>query len=502
MNRHKIPYISGMCFALMLTLSAVSRAEVTVDMDSGPEEIPSYTENGVDYISLSGLADLMDNQLDWEVVGQQARLVNDSGRIDFLIGSPYVKVNGSGYNLTYPVTLRQGQLYVPAATFLTYYDKVAAERVSWDSRSRHVRLQSDNFNVNDITLAAKANGMLIEIYLTKPMAYDVFVTTGNWVNVSIRDGLLNAAKIESRMDRRYLYDLKAHQEQGVGQVSLQVRHDVKTVHHKLVENPPRIQISIPDVNFSMDSISITAPPKSKFDGKIDVIAIDPGHGGDDYGAIGAGNAREKDVTLAIAKKLADIIKDDGKYRVVMTRTSDKTLTLQERADVANKGGADLFISIHANANRSKNARGWNIFFLAPAKNDSARATEQLENGYFVKQLTGRDPDEKDTKGPEAENPIVGILNEMLMTEFQTESHDLAMMIDREFRRTLDIPARGVDQAGFFVLNKVFTPSVLVETAFITNKTESKLLRNSDFQSKVAQDLYEAIKRFAAKYDTR
>ena len=79
---------------------------------------------------------------------------------------------------------------------------------------------------------------------------------------------------------------------------------------------------------------------------------------------------------------------------------------------------------------------------------------------------------------------------------------LAMMIDREFRRSLDIPARGVDQAGFFVLNKVFTPSVLVETAFITNKVEAKLLKDAGFQNSVAKGLYEAIKRFAAKYDSR
>ena len=101
--------------------------------------------------------------------------------------------------------------------------------------------------------------------------------------------------------------------------------------------------------------------------------------------------------------------------------------------------------------------------------------EQLENSYFIRQITG--PESGETAKRKAKKstagsppyPIVSILNEMLMTEFQTESHDLAVMIDREFRRSLDIPARGVDQAGFFVLNKVFTPSVLVETAFITNE---------------------------------
>lgn len=87
-----------------------------------------------------------------------------------------------------------------------------------------------------------------------------------------------------------------------------------------------------------------------------------------------------------------------------------------------------------------------------------------------------------------------------MTEFQVESHDFAMMVERELRRRLKNPSRGVDQAGFFVLNKVFTPSVLIEAAFISNKTEEKLLRDSNFHKDVAEGIYQAIKRFKAKYE--
>ena len=98
------------------------------------------------------------------------------------------------------------------------------------------------------------------------------------------------------------------------------------------------------------------------------------------------------------------------------------------------------------------------------------------------------------------NPVLTILNEMIMTEFQSESHDFALMVDREFRRSLKIPARGVDQAGFFVLNMIFTPSVLVETGFISNKKEEKLLRGRRYQKAVAKAIYKAIKRFKVKYE--
>ncbi len=186
----------------------------------------------------------------------------------------------------------------------------------------------------------------------------------------------------------------------------------------------------------------------------------------------------------------------------MTRNSDKMLTLQERADIANNAGADLFLSIHANASPQKNARGWNVFFLAPARNDSARAVEQLENSYFLRDAAVSKNEDDDTGGPSPENPIVNILNEMIMTEFQAESNDLALMIDRELRKEVETPARGVDQAGFFVLNKVFTPSVLIESAFISNAGEERLLKQSSFQKQIAGAVYAAVKRFKAKYESK
>ncbi|MCH7947512.1 MAG: N-acetylmuramoyl-L-alanine amidase, partial [candidate division Zixibacteria bacterium] len=111
----------------------------------------------------------------------------------------------------------------------------------------------------------------------------------------------------------------------------------------------------------------------------------PGHGGQDYGAIGKKGTREKDICLAIDKELAKIIRKDKQFKVVMTRDRDKTITLQERARIANESAADLFISIHANASLKDHVRGWNVFFLAPAKNDSARAVAQFENSVFLRE---------------------------------------------------------------------------------------------------------------------
>lgn len=497
-------------FSCLLLLSMGSSADAAkVSLVTGGETIAiaSFDRDKITYVSLTELAAVVGGSLDWETIGHRVTYAERGFRFDLLIGSPFFKLNDSAYNAIYPLEYRDGDLYVPARTFIPYIDRITPQAVVWDADKKQIRIESQYFNVTDLTFSPKANGILIELALTEDLPYDIFVTEGNWVNVSIRRGLVNIGRVESRFDRRILYDLKARQESGVAQVSFRLRQGVKNWYHALAENPFRIQISIPDISYTADSLEAIPAPDTG--GAIDVIVIDPGHGGDDYGAIGHKGTREKDITLAIGRELAGLIRKEKQFKVVMTRNSDKTVSLQERADIANSAGADLFISIHANASPSRKANGWNVFFLAPAKNDSARSAEQLENSYFIREMAGDAPQAPETgPGPDEDtrraldDPVLGILNEMLMTEFQEESADLAMMIDKQFRRRLNIPARGVDQAGFFVLNKVFTPSVLIESAFISNRAEEQLLKTASFQQAVAAGLYEAIKQFRDKYESQ
>jgi len=481
---------------------AAAADSVEVAFAGGKQNIAAYRQERVTFISFSELADLLGGTLDWETVGHEIRYTDGANRFDFVLHSPFFKLNEHIYNMTFPADLRNGQLFVPAETFVGFLNGVLPQSITFNTDLSLLRIDSEYFNVTDLSVSGKANGLLIEIMLTGAMPYDVFLTEGNWVNVSITGGRINQSQILSRKDSRYMYKVSTHQAAGSGQVSLHLKGKVENFHHKMAYNPPRIQISIADASFSLDSSETT--PVVGPDDKIDVIVIDPGHGGSDYGAIGRGGTREKDVVLEIARDLAKLIRKDKQFRVVMTRDGDKTVTLDQRADKANKEGADLFISIHANASVKQRARGWNVFFLAPAKNDSARAVAQFENSFFLKEQSALDLHRGDTASDMEEqgldNPILSILNEMIMTEFQSESYDFAMMLAREFRSSLKVPSRGVDQAGFFVLNKVYTPSVLIETGFISNKSEEKTLKSGRYQKQVAKAIYEAIKKFKAKFE--
>ena len=467
----------------------------------GYDEVQAFREHDVVYISLSQLAEILGGTLSWEIVAHQITYSETTFRFEFLLNSPFFALDDSTYNMTHAALLRHGQLFVPVVTFLPFLDRVNPQKLGWLASKRTICVDSEYFNVTDLSVQAKANGLLIEIYVTTALAYEIFVTEGNWLNVSIRNAKVNRNQILSRRDPRFMYNLKVHQvENNTGQISIRLKKSPDNWHHKIEYDPTRIQISITDAGFQLDTTE--TQPVIGPDNKIDVIVIDPGHGGRDYGAVGPGGTREKDVVLSIAKRLAKLIRKDKQFKVVVTRDRDKTLSLAERAEIANKAGADLFISIHANASPRKHARGWNVFFLAPALNDSARAVEQLENSFFLREPDRPEISSNDIVSTESfDDPVLSILNEMIMTEFQSESNDFAMMVDLEFRRRLETPARGVDQAGFFVLNKVFTPSVLIEAAFISNKTEEKLLKKKKYQQKVAQGIYEAIRRFKSKYES-
>jgi len=490
-GRLSIPLI--LLLIVLLAASASGSDKIKVSIAGGYNDVAAFWDGSVYFVSLSELADILGGTLSWETVGHRVAYTDIGFRFDFLLDSPFFILNDSTYNMTYPTALRKGQLFVPVATLLPFLDRVTPQKLSWSRSERTIRVDSEYFNVNDLSIQAKANGVLIELHLSTALAYEVFVTEGNWINISIRDARINRSRILSRKDSRLMRNLKVHQvENNTGQVSIRLRQKPEKWHHKLVHDPTRIQISITDVDFELD----TSPtPVIGPDGKIDVIVVDAGHGGDDYGAIGTSGTREKDVVLKIAKKLASLIRKDKQFKVIMTRDRNQTVSLERRAEIANQAGADLFISIHANASPKKRVRGWNVFFLAPALNDSARSVEQLENSFFL-----RESNQSQNPSDAFDDPILSILNEMIMTEFQAESNDFALMVDREFRRRLDTPARGVDQAGFFVLNKVFTPSVLIEAAFISNKSEENLLKSKKYQEKVARGIYEAIKRFKNKYE--
>jgi N-acetylmuramoyl-L-alanine amidase len=220
-----------------------------------------------------------------------------------------------------------------------------------------------------------------------------------------------------------------------------------------------------------------------------IIMLDAGHGGEDPGAIGPNGIKEKDINLEIVRELKSMFDDNKDYKIILTRSDDRFIPLAERTNIANEHGADLFVSIHCNANFDRNINGFEIYFLSEKATDSeAAATAIMENS--VLELEG-----KPTK---SHSSIQSVLWSMGANAHMNESSELSGFILAEVPKRLNIPSRGVKQASFYVLRGTKMPAVLVESAFLSNYAEEAKLCSKKFRTAIAGSIYDGVIKYYAQ----
>lgn len=239
--------------------------------------------------------------------------------------------------------------------------------------------------------------------------------------------------------------------------------------------------------------SSTYPPK---DFKVDVVVIDAGHGGHDNGTHGK-LLKEKDIALKIALKVGSHIeKNIPGVKVIYTRKDDTYLALDERAEIANKNKADLFICIHANANPNTKAFGTETFVMGLHKDEGNLAIAQRENSVILMDENYEERYEGFNNSPESY-----ILFALAQSAYQESSLKFASKVETQFRARAGRNSRGVKQAGFVVLWKTTMPSVLIETGFLTNSTEEKFLAGDEGQELIASGIYRAFKEYKSDVES-
>jgi len=222
------------------------------------------------------------------------------------------------------------------------------------------------------------------------------------------------------------------------------------------------------------------------------IVLDAGHGGKDAGALGYGGLREKTIVLDIAKRVKYHL-EKAHIDVRLTRDSDRFVSLWKRAAIANQIDADFFISIHANAARSRSAHGFEVFYLSEAIDDSARAVAAAENAALKH--------EKSSFGnAKPSNDLEATLWDLEHTENREESVEMARIITNTVSRRLNMRNRGAKAARFYVLKGCRMPSVLIEAGFVSNKWEAKRLSNAQYREKLAQAIASGIINYKREYD--
>ncbi|AFM31873.1 MULTISPECIES: N-acetylmuramoyl-L-alanine amidase [Stutzerimonas stutzeri subgroup] len=242
------------------------------------------------------------------------------------------------------------------------------------------------------------------------------------------------------------------------------------------------------VSPTLPAVKLPATASSKRD---IVIAIDAGHGGEDPGAIGPGKIYEKHVVLQISKELQRQINADKGFRAELVRTGDYFIPLRKRTEIARKKGADLFVSIHADAAPRSAAYGASVFALSDrgATSETARWLADSENRSDLIGGAGN------VSLGDKDQMLAGVLLDLSMTASLSSSLNVGQKVLSNMGRITPLHKRRVEQAGFMVLKSPDIPSILVETGFISNPSEAKKLQTASHQQSLARSIHSGVRQF-------
>ena len=290
-------------------------------------------------------------------------------------------------------------------------------------------------------------------------------------STNLMRGIRSASKDNGRL--RVVLDLKGKARPR----SFELKPDGKS-GHRLVVDLHATQLSPTPI--------ITSQQERKQRKKQFIIALDPGHGGRDPGAIGKKGTREKDVSLSVAKKMKTLINRTSGYRAVLTREGDRFVSLRNRVKKAREAEADIFVSLHSNSFHSPNVKGASVYALSlrGASSEAARWIAEKENASDL--IGGISLDDKD-------DLIASVLLDLSQTATIQDSLELGSDVLRHMGKISKLNNKKVQQAGFAVLKAPDMPSILIETAFLSNPAEERKLRNPKHQHKIAKAVFSGIR---------
>jgi N-acetylmuramoyl-L-alanine amidase len=405
-------------------------------------------------------------------------------------------VGGDLRLLSSPAVLDEGQWLVPLDAVPRVIGPLLGKRAEWHAASRVMTL--GDVAIPKVGVTTFVSGDLVRVVLeaSEKVPFHVVQDQGK-VTVSIPRDVVDVSFQQERLTGG-IVDLLQYQggRENVLSVTLGRRFEQMKAYEQ--DGPPRLVLEFHAAptparapREAASTPSVAPSPRAPAPGDAAsqrTIVIDPGHGGDDTGAKGAGGTLEKDVTLSIARKLRTALVNNLGYQVFLTRDRDEDIPLDERTAVANNYKADLFLSIHANASRSHGATGSEVYFLSYQASD--------EESRRVAASEGPPP----APGGEAAEGSGGadlalILWDMAQAEHLEESSALASRIQEELTAATGVGQRGVKQAPFRVLVGAAMPAALVEVAFISNPEEEKLLGSDAFQAKVVGAIAKGISRY-------
>ncbi len=426
--------------------------------------------------------------------GISVKLAYEGREVVLYSGKSLASVGGELRLLSSPALFEGGRWLVPVDTMPRVLGPLLGTRVDWKAASR--LLVIGDVPAPRIEVKTFVSGDTVRVVLEASEAIPFRVSQEERrVMVAIPRDLVSVAFQQQRLTGGIVDAVQfLGGRDNVFAVSLGRRFKSMTASEQA--GPARLVME-----FQAAPLAVAAPPlsadlpggapsrpaaPSAEGGGLRTVVIDPGHGGAEVGAKGAGGTLEKDVTLAIGRKVRSALANGLGLQAFLTRDKDQEVSLDDRTAFANNYKADLFVSIHANASPARGARGSEVYFLSyQASDEESRRLASTEGGDIVPGVAGS----------QGTSDLALILWDMAQAEHLEESSALATRINEELAEVTGSQGRGIKQAPFRVLVGAGMPAVLVEIAFISNAEEEKLLRSDEYQNKVAAAVVRGIARY-------
>ena len=410
-----------------------------------------------DYVPLKQIAEILNINYILNNNTQRLYVTGNDHKLIFISNINTIMLDSIYQNIPLGPIYRSGEIYFPVGAIINTIGR-SFEKLVFIKEVKEAPV------IDKISFYTRGDSTVLKFDWPKPLDFDV---------------QFSLKKVVVEIDGRYK-----------NKVKLKGIKSIKSAKLTPYNTYTRLEFDIENANSFLEREDevVFYSKKTK---NVNLIVLDPGHGGIDPGAVSKKGLYEKDVNLDVAQMLRNFVKDSLGMKVILTREDDSHLPLAERTSIANRNGADLFISIHCNSSmKSPMSQGFETFFLSEAKTDEARAAAALENAALK------------FDGIEPTNEISFILYDLAQNAFLQESNTFAEHIQSAAEKVLSIPSRGVSQAGFYVLRGAFVPAVLIETAFISNGNEEKLLRKHSFKKSLAYCIFQGIKSFVKDYERR
>lgn len=506
-------------FTLLIVCSSALRSQnkLTVTFAQEPTRTTSIgmlKHGGVTYASISDLAKLFHLKTSHSLETQKLEIDTKQYTLRLTAGNPFIIIfdqnrTGNVIQMQNNVLYQPGSFFVPVEEFTNVFDDVMPEDISYSPVKPAIivgkTVALSRFDITGISTDEKNNGYLIRIQCSKQLVdYESWtkpIGDDTWIYVTLSNARADIATINKTPASGFLKKVVVFQSPKSAQLTLKVKGQVTSTELIPAEGSSDILLTVHKPSEEQIAARKTRDYGKQLEHernrwKLDVVVVDAGHGGDDPGTIGITRIKEKDITLGIALKLGKLIqKQLPDVRVVYTRQKDEFIELYRRGQIANQAGGKLFISIHCNAmpRKPNPMNGFEIYLLRPGKTENAIHLAEREN-EAVKFEQGY---EKHYQELTEENFI---LLTMAQNAYIKYSEKFADILQQEMGKRTKLENNGIKQAGFYVLVGASMPNVLVETAYLSNKHDEKLLKSPAGQQRIAESICSAVKRYKEEYE--